>query len=164
MMAFIDDEMAILGDDVGDRPLADEALHHRDIDHAGRLLPRAMDDADVGGHDVEKGAEPRHPLVEQLAAVHQHQRVRAALGDHQGRHDGFAEGGGRGEHAIVVPEEVRHGSILFGRQRAQEAGCDRCSEFAFIAFGRTTTHRVLSYLSRESNRPAAPASAARFRL
>ncbi|GLS36507.1 hypothetical protein GCM10010869_20960 [Mesorhizobium tianshanense] len=46
-MAFIDDQMAIVGDDIRNFPLANKTLDERDIDDARRLSLPATDSADL---------------------------------------------------------------------------------------------------------------------
>ena len=53
-MAFIDDQMAVVGDDVRNLALADKALDERDIDDAGRLSFPATDNADLLRVDASK--------------------------------------------------------------------------------------------------------------
>ena len=81
VMAFIDDDMPVVGDQIGDDALSDQALHERDIDVSGRLLLSAVDDAELVRRDIQEGLESRHPLVEKLPTMDQHQRVpsRAAI-------------------------------------------------------------------------------------
>ncbi len=54
-MAFIDDQLAVIGDDVGDFTLADQALNERDIDDAGRLSVSPADNTDLLWVNVQKG-------------------------------------------------------------------------------------------------------------
>ena len=69
VMAFVDDDMAVIGDDVGNDALPNQALHEGDIDDSGRLLLPAMDDSEATWRDVQKRLETRYPLIEKLPAM-----------------------------------------------------------------------------------------------
>ena len=81
MVAFVDDQMAILANDIVDFALARQTLNDRNIDNAGRLAFAAADLTDGFGREIEKGGEPGDPLVEKLPAVDQNQRVGPAGGE-----------------------------------------------------------------------------------
>ena len=96
---------------------AGEALEHRDVDHAGRLVLAAADLADLRWVEVEVLGEPGAPLVDELLAVDEHERRCAVVRDHGAGHDRLA-GSGRGdEDAAVVGREVRDGGGLLGSER-----------------------------------------------
>lgn len=65
-MAFVDNQMAIIGDNVRNVPVADKALDERHIDDARRLSFPAADDADLLRVNAQKGTETRDPLIEQF--------------------------------------------------------------------------------------------------
>ena len=48
-MALIDDNMAVIGDEIRYDALPNQALHQGDVDDAGRLPLSTMDDADLLG-------------------------------------------------------------------------------------------------------------------
>jgi hypothetical protein len=48
-MAFVDNEMAVVGDEVVRLPAAHQALNKRDVDYARRFPTPAADDANVFG-------------------------------------------------------------------------------------------------------------------
>ncbi|MDX0265717.1 hypothetical protein GOC60_32045 [Sinorhizobium meliloti] len=64
-MAFVDNQMAIIGDNVRNVPVADKALDERHIDDARRLSVPAADNADLLRVNAQKGTETRDPLIEQ---------------------------------------------------------------------------------------------------
>ena len=64
MVAFINDNMAIPSDKIIDLPFADQTLHQRDIDQAGRLFPAAVKYPNAGRVNVEKRTEPGDPLLQ----------------------------------------------------------------------------------------------------
>ena len=74
-MAFVDDEMAVVRDEVRDLAVTHEALDQRDIDDAGRFAAPATDDSDVLRIDVEECLETLDPLGEQLATMDENERI-----------------------------------------------------------------------------------------
>ena len=54
-MAFIDDQMAVVGNDIGNFSLAHQALDERDIDDACRFSFPATNNADLLRVHVQKG-------------------------------------------------------------------------------------------------------------
>jgi hypothetical protein len=132
VMAFVHNDVPIVGHQIDDDAVVDQALHKRDIDGASRLLPPAMDDTDFVWWNVEKSLKARHPLVEKLPAVDKDQRVPTPRRDHVRGNDGFAKRGGRREDAGFVPEKVRGRLLLLGRQLAQEPRPNRPSQLAFV--------------------------------
>ena len=86
MVALVDHEMFVIGDDVVDLALAHQALDDADIDDTARLAPAAAGLSDRRGGEIEKRREPRDPLFHELEAVDQHQRVGPA-GGNDGRGD-----------------------------------------------------------------------------
>ena len=79
MVAFIDDHLAVLGDAIAHDIFADEALKDRHIEQTGRLAAAAADATDRFRREVEKRRQPFDPLVQELAPMHEHQRIDAAL-------------------------------------------------------------------------------------
>src|ERR1700722_670734 len=132
-MAFVYDDMPIVGDQIGDNTVMDQALHERDIDSPGRFLPPTVDDTDLVRGDVEKGLKARHPLVEKLTAMDKDQRAPAPCRDHAGGDNGLAERRGRREDSDFVPEKVCGRRVLFIRQVAQEPSLNWQARLTFIA-------------------------------
>jgi hypothetical protein len=63
VMAFVDHEMPIIGNEIIDLTLVNEALDHGDIYDARRLAPAPADLTDALFGQVEKALQPRHPLL-----------------------------------------------------------------------------------------------------
>jgi len=59
-------QMAIIGDNVRNVPVADKALDERHIDDARRLSFLAADSPDLLRVNAQKGTETRDPLIEQF--------------------------------------------------------------------------------------------------
>jgi hypothetical protein len=64
-------KMPIIFDQVGHLAFPDETLDERHIDNIGRPFLPAANDANAIGVDIEKRAEPRDPLIQQLLTMHQ---------------------------------------------------------------------------------------------
>ena len=75
-MAFIDDKMAVVSDQIGDDTLPNQALHQGDINDSGRLLLPAMDDPEATRRDVEKRLEVGRP---EASAKNRFTQMRTAL-------------------------------------------------------------------------------------
>ena len=53
-MAFIDNNMAVIGNQIRDNAPSNQALQEGDIDDPGRFLLPAMDDSEAVRRDVQK--------------------------------------------------------------------------------------------------------------
>ena len=53
-MAFIDNNMAVIGDQIRDNAPSNQALHEGDINDPGRFLLPAMNDSETARRDVQK--------------------------------------------------------------------------------------------------------------
>ena len=76
VMAFVHNEMSIIGYEIGYLALPHQALDGRNVNEACRPLPSPANDPNASRIDIEKRAQPRYPLIQQLLPVHQNQRVR----------------------------------------------------------------------------------------
>ena len=83
-MTFVDDEMAVSRDEIGDFAFPYQTLNEGDVDTPGGLAPAAADRADFGRIRGEKRLEPRGPLRDQLSPMDEYQRVTPSMG-HGGR-------------------------------------------------------------------------------
>ena len=99
MMALVDHQMPVIGNDVVDLAPARQALDDPDIDDAAGLALPAADPPDRRCGKIEKCSEPRDPLFHELAAVNEHQSIDLAGGDDGCGHDGLAEAGRGCKHA-----------------------------------------------------------------
>ena len=113
-MAFVNDDVAVIADAVFDDTLSHQALNHGDVQLAGGLLPPAADSSDLLLWQTEKRRQPLDPLVHQLSAMDEHQRIDAALGDQPRCNDRLPEGRRRGQHAGVVGQHLAGGGLLLG--------------------------------------------------
>ena len=60
-----------------------------------------------------KELQPLQPLVEQLAAVNEYERVSSALRDERRGHNGLAEGGRGRQHAMILRDQSVEGLHLW---------------------------------------------------
>jgi len=79
MVALIDDDVAIGGNDVVDDVLSGEALDHGDIQHPVRLSFAPANLADLFRLQVQKERELGNPLLQELSAPAPGDRVRPSL-------------------------------------------------------------------------------------
>src|ERR1700693_6350895 len=119
-MAFIDNDMPVVGDQIGDDALSNQALHEGDIDVAAQLLLPAMDDTELVRSDIEEGLETRRPLVEELPAMDKDQCVPISCRDQFRGNDGLAESRGRCEHPCFMWKKGRGSFILLRRQLTEK--------------------------------------------
>src|SRR5205085_2406860 len=81
VVALIDDDVPVAGDEVVDFFLADETLDHRNIDVAVGLAFVAPDTADLLLVDAEEDRQLCNPLLEERLAMDEDQRIAGALCD-----------------------------------------------------------------------------------
>ena len=84
-----------------------QALHYRNINNAGQFLFVTAETADVLFGNTKKLIYPLRPLVQQLFAVNQNDRINFSLGDNPERYNGFSKSGGSRKNSGVM----RHDSI-----------------------------------------------------
>ena len=101
-MAFINNEVPVLTDNILHNPFAAEALNQRDIERASRILLSPANLADLLAIYSEELCESFHPLVEKLAAVDQDEGAYTSFSDEVRGDYGLAKGCSRGEYARVV--------------------------------------------------------------
>ena len=94
--------MAIVTDEIAHLAIADETLDQRDVDAPGRFAPAATNDADVAINDRKECLQSFAPLVEELLAMNQHQRVAAPGRNHFCTDDGLAKRRRGGQRAVVM--------------------------------------------------------------
>ncbi len=101
-MTFIDDQISVIRNDVVYLAFADQTLHQRHIDHTGRLAFSVPDGPDLLRVDFEEGAQPLDPLAQDFPTVDQDKGIARTMPDKGRGHDGLAECGRGGKHAVVV--------------------------------------------------------------
>lgn len=124
-MAFVDNQMTVIGNDISDLSSAYQALDERHINDAGRLSFSTPDNADLFRVDVQKGTQALHPLSEEFPAMNENQRVAGSMRDECGRDNRLAKGGRGGEHAVVVGNKSVKSPGLRPSQFALERNASR---------------------------------------
>src|ERR1700733_13341407 len=99
MMAFIHDNMAVIGDKIRHDALPDQALHEGNIDDASRLLLPAIDDSDLVRRDIQERLQPRDPLFEKLSAMDKNQGGPSPGGDQIRSDNGLPKCRGRRQYS-----------------------------------------------------------------
>jgi hypothetical protein len=54
VVAFVDDHVAVVGDDVSDQPVADETLNNADVNRSSRSTSASTDSTDRFGRYIEE--------------------------------------------------------------------------------------------------------------
>jgi len=102
MMAFVNDNVPILSDQILRHPLSVQALNQCNVDVTRPLGFSSADLADVIDRHIEERSQPFTPLVQKLGPVDQHQCVRLSRRDEIRRGDRFAKGRPCTQNAVVV--------------------------------------------------------------
>ena len=131
-MTLVDNQVAVVGDEVADLAVAHEALDQRDVDPPCRLALSAADRADVAVLHGQKRLKALAPLVDELAAMNENQRVDTTCGDHARADDGLAERRRGGQHAAVVGFDRGDGGGLYVMQGAQKFEIQWPTSIAFV--------------------------------
>ncbi len=132
VVAFVDDEVAVVGDAVVHGAFANEALDEGDVEGAGEFAASAAQATNGFCGQVEEGGEAFEPLLHELLAVNKDEGIHSAPGDEPGGEDGLAEGGRGGEDAGVVGEHGEGGGLLLGAEGGGEADIELGAGLAFV--------------------------------
>lgn len=114
VMAFIDDDVPVVGDEVFDDAFANETLDHNDVDLSGEFFASASETSDVLFFEIEELGESLDPLIHELLAMNENEGADSALRDQPRGENGFSEGGGGGKNSGIVREHRFTGGFLFG--------------------------------------------------
>ena len=71
VVAFVDDQLAVVSHDVVDLAVSDQALDQSHVNHARRFSLSTAYCANLFGVDLEEGLQPLDPLVEKFPTMHQ---------------------------------------------------------------------------------------------
>ena len=121
VVALVHDKMPIIFDQVRHLAFPDQALNERHIDNTGRPFLPAANNANAIGVDIEERAEPRNPLIQQLLAMHQDQRISGPFRDEFSRNHGLPEGRCRRQHTGVVRHQGGYCLLLLERKGSKKA-------------------------------------------
>src|ERR1700735_4058577 len=114
MVALVNNHLSIFGHKVLDLSLAMQALNNRYVYSSSSFGFAAADLANLFDWISEENSKAFPPLVEQLLAVHHHQRVGLAFRDQPCRHCRLAKRGRRADEAVGMGRYL-HYRFLLGR-------------------------------------------------
>jgi hypothetical protein len=114
MVAFVNDEMPIIADDVIDFSLASEVLDQGDVNLTCRLATTTADPADRVTRHICERCEPLDPLIHELTAVNEDQCIPSAFGHHPDGQDRLTERRRRREHAGIMRQQCCDRGFLIG--------------------------------------------------
>ena len=120
-MAFVHNEMSIIGHEIGYLTLPHQTLNGCNVDETCRPLPSAANDSNASSIDIKKDAQPRDPLIQQLLPVHQNQRARVSLDNEPACDHGLTEGGGGCKDTGVMRPESICGFLLLRGECSKKA-------------------------------------------
>src|SRR5271165_2732763 len=132
-MAFIDNNMAVIGDEIRHNAPPNQTLHKRNVDDARRFLLPAIDDPEFVRRDIQKRLESRYPLLEKLPAVDENQGGPSPRGDHICGNNGLSKRRGRREYPGFVLQKGGGRLTLFSRQFAEKPCLKGPSLLAFVS-------------------------------
>jgi len=102
MVAFIDNHVPIVCDEVRDFALTHKALNQRDINNAGRSALATADASDSHWVDIEESFEAFYPLSKQFSAVDENERISCPQCDQRCGDNRLAESGRSRQNAVVI--------------------------------------------------------------
>lgn len=132
VVAFVDDEVAVVGDEVFHDAFADETLDDGNVDLSGKFFATTAEAADLFLFEIKELGKALDPLVHELLAMDENESVDAALCDEPGRENGFSEGGGGGKDTGLVGEHGFACGFLFGMESALESKFKRGAGMALV--------------------------------
>src|SRR5918993_2491456 len=112
MVAFVDDHVAVIGDEISDHALADQTLNDADVNLPSRPTSTSADATNRLGRHIEERRKALDPLIEQLAAMDKHERVDTMLSDEPRGDDSLAKCGGGCQYASIVAQHCVGGGLL----------------------------------------------------
>jgi hypothetical protein len=133
VVALVYDEMAIVGDEVGDCAFSNEALDECDVDFSRGFASAAADASEDILRRIQKGFEPRGPLLEELLAVDEDERVDPAGSYQPSSKNGFPKSSSGGENSTIVGKHGLRSDLLIGSEHALELEFQRTALLAFVS-------------------------------
>src|ERR1700677_981749 len=120
MMAFINNDVTVTGDQIRYLGFSKETLYQSHVDAAAGLATTATDGADTARIDRKKLRQPLGPLFEQLLSVYQDEAVASSMGNQSGRDDRFSKRRCRRQHTAVVLRQSVYRAPLLWPKRAEK--------------------------------------------
>ena len=113
MVALVNDQIAVIANDVTDNSFLDQALDHGHIEIPVRFMLTTAKLPDVFWWDAKKLTQGLNPLIEQLPAMHNHQCVHLPFCDQISSYDSFTKGSRGCQHAHFVLQQAVGSLLLF---------------------------------------------------
>ena len=132
MVAFIDDDLAIMVQQIRQILQARECLHHRNVDMVGRLLFAASDLSKAAVRQVKKSGKALLPLPEQVGAMDENQRADRPFANQSRCCHRLAKGCGCAQDAGFVFQHCHYSGRLIFAQFTSEAGRDLRTDLTLI--------------------------------
>jgi hypothetical protein len=132
MVAFIDDDVPVVRDEIVNAILAHQALNHRDVEPSVRLTLTAADLSDILIGNTKKHRKLRNPLLEQRLSVDENQCVAGALRDEIGPENGLADAGWADKDAAIMRKDLARRNALTLSQLALEVDLKWCAITSLI--------------------------------
>ena len=132
VVALVDDDVPVGGDEVVDLALPHQALDHGDVEVAVGLAAAAADLADLLRFDAQEHRQASDPLLEQLGSMNEDQRVPRAACDEICRDDRLPGARRRHEDSRVMGDQRVDGSALGLGQLAPEGDIERPPLLALV--------------------------------
>jgi len=117
--------MAVVCDNVIHDLLAVQALNDGNVYHAVGAPATAANLTDALDRQIQKCREPLAPLVKQLAAVNENQRIDLSRGNQPGGNDCLAEGGRRAQDAVAMCKHCIASGLLIRTKLAVKCHVNR---------------------------------------
>src|SRR5581483_4751753 len=120
MVAFINNDLAVIGYFIHHSLVTKEALNNSYIDGSHEFLPTAADLTNRSNRHVKECGQSFTPLVQKLSTVDQNQSVYFACRDQCGADHGFSKGGGSCQNSFVVSKNFLQCFLLLRSQGAMK--------------------------------------------
>ena len=131
-MAFINDDVTVLANQVLRFALAVETLDEWNVNISSSLCFAATDLPDTVNRQIEKCGQPFAPLVEQLGAVNKYEGVGLSLRDQICSGHSFPESSPGAKDALIVFQNLADRVRLLFTQVAGEADVKRLARESFV--------------------------------
>ena len=116
MVAFVNDDVAVLRHQILDLTLSMETLDNCDVDDAALFCLPSADLADRIDRQIEERGEPFTPLIQKLSSMNQYQCVCSVAPRSETRRQRFSESRPCAQHAFVVLQESLQRHPAAGRE------------------------------------------------
>jgi hypothetical protein len=131
-VALVNDHVSVFGDEVLDLTLPDQALNDGNINPSGLRSLATSNLTDFITTETKKLGKALSPLIQEVPAMNQNQRVHFSHCDQASRDRCLAERSRRAEDSIIKCDQGVSGFFLTGSRVALEIGLDGASGKAIV--------------------------------